>query len=208
MPFTQTGPTYPGPPAMPYSQSSAPAPTMGAYHTPAAPPTSFASPMPALGTPSGLPQPSPGLPQRPTFAAPNLSKEEMAKMHAGMSQPQSAGAPSFTGLPVIQTPIAQNEIGDSVDELIRSVTMHQPKPATPHSPFPTDPNYDRRAKPLHELKGFEREMPDASPGPKVTDEPTDSMNGYGLGAPSSNTCLLYTSPSPRDGLLSRMPSSA
>ena len=25
---------------------------------------------------------------------------------------------------------------------------------------------------------------------------------------SNNTCLLYTSPSPRDGLLSRMPSSA
>ena len=29
-----------------------------------------------------------------------------------------------------------------------------------------------------------------------------------LGAIPSNTCLLYTSPSPRDGLLSRMPSSA
>ena len=29
-----------------------------------------------------------------------------------------------------------------------------------------------------------------------------------VGAPSNNTCLLYTSPSPRDGLLSRMPSSA
>ena len=27
-------------------------------------------------------------------------------------------------------------------------------------------------------------------------------------SPSINTCLLYTSPSPRDGLLSRMPSSA
>ena len=26
--------------------------------------------------------------------------------------------------------------------------------------------------------------------------------------PMANTCLLYTSPSPRDGLLSRMPSSA
>ena len=26
--------------------------------------------------------------------------------------------------------------------------------------------------------------------------------------PNSNSCLLYTSPSPRDGLLSRMPSSA
>ena len=29
-----------------------------------------------------------------------------------------------------------------------------------------------------------------------------------LGLPVFNTCLLYTSPSPRDGLLSRMPSSA
>ena len=29
-----------------------------------------------------------------------------------------------------------------------------------------------------------------------------------LGAHGSHTCLLYTSPSPRDGLLSRMPSSA
>ena len=27
-------------------------------------------------------------------------------------------------------------------------------------------------------------------------------------SPKINTCLLYTSPSPRDGLLSRMPSSA
>ena len=30
------------------------------------------------------------------------------------------------------------------------------------------------------------------------------LNEYGL----DNNCLLYTSPSPRDGLLSRMPSSA
>ena len=29
-----------------------------------------------------------------------------------------------------------------------------------------------------------------------------------LNAASANGCLLYTSPSPRDGLLSRMPSSA
>ena len=28
------------------------------------------------------------------------------------------------------------------------------------------------------------------------------------GDPAKGTCLLYTSPSPRDGLLSRMPSSA
>ena len=29
-----------------------------------------------------------------------------------------------------------------------------------------------------------------------------------VGGPEEYTCLLYTSPSPRDGLLSRMPSSA
>ena len=31
---------------------------------------------------------------------------------------------------------------------------------------------------------------------------------FDVDAKISNTCLLYTSPSPRDGLLSRMPSSA
>ena len=38
-----------------------------------------------------------------------------------------------------------------------------------------------------------------------------TVGTYGMRAdifPSGNTCLLYTSPSPRDGLLSRMPSSA
>ena len=39
--------------------------------------------------------------------------------------------------------------------------------------------------------------------------PIDSARGNALddGSPN-NGCLLYTSPSPRDGLLSRMPSSA
>ena len=32
--------------------------------------------------------------------------------------------------------------------------------------------------------------------------------GYGASISTNDTCLLYTSPSPRDGLLSRMPSSA
>ena len=32
--------------------------------------------------------------------------------------------------------------------------------------------------------------------------------GIGAGFSNSDYCLLYTSPSPRDGLLSRMPSSA
>ena len=35
-----------------------------------------------------------------------------------------------------------------------------------------------------------------------------TMFHYGIGHAISMCCLLYTSPSPRDGLLSRMPSSA
>ena len=35
-----------------------------------------------------------------------------------------------------------------------------------------------------------------------------ASDGGGYGTTPTNTCLLYTSPSPRDGLLSRMPSSA
>ena len=35
-----------------------------------------------------------------------------------------------------------------------------------------------------------------------------SLDGAGSGAAVTDICLLYTSPSPRDGLLSRMPSSA
>ena len=37
--------------------------------------------------------------------------------------------------------------------------------------------------------------------------PTETVYGLG-GNAKDNNCLLYTSPSPRDGLLSRMPSSA
>ena len=35
-----------------------------------------------------------------------------------------------------------------------------------------------------------------------------SLQGSGISPSGPSTCLLYTSPSPRDGLLSRMPSSA
>ena len=44
---------------------------------------------------------------------------------------------------------------------------------------------------------------------KPDDIPLDPFAALAAMPPSmSNTCLLYTSPSPRDGLLSRMPSSA
>ena len=35
-----------------------------------------------------------------------------------------------------------------------------------------------------------------------------TINGETMTIPLASACLLYTSPSPRDGLLSRMPSSA
>ena len=38
--------------------------------------------------------------------------------------------------------------------------------------------------------------------------PGDALEVSAQSAPVAEACLLYTSPSPRDGLLSRMPSSA
>ena len=43
---------------------------------------------------------------------------------------------------------------------------------------------------------------------QIIDRPIRSAVGSTLPAVQFNICLLYTSPSPRDGLLSRMPSSA
>ena len=51
--------------------------------------------------------------------------------------------------------------------------------------------------PVSELCQLETLIPRINPGDKIFKYAT-----------AFNTCLLYTSPSPRDGLLSRMPSSA
>ena len=42
----------------------------------------------------------------------------------------------------------------------------------------------------------------------LNENPIGAAGASSLARYSSHTCLLYTSPSPRDGLLSRMPSSA
>ena len=44
--------------------------------------------------------------------------------------------------------------------------------------------------------------------PIMTDEAFDILSDLVKNPRVGYTCLLYTSPSPRDGLLSRMPSSA
>ena len=51
---------------------------------------------------------------------------------------------------------------------------------------------------------FEKLHPTASPADVITFITRQPENPNAI----SNCCLLYTSPSPRDGLLSRMPSSA
>lgn len=64
------------------------APSTGPYGRPWSPPALSTTPTPSMSAPgmtSGLPQPAPapGRPRRPSFQAPNLSKEEMAAVHAG-----------------------------------------------------------------------------------------------------------------------------
>ena len=59
---------------------------------------------------------------------------------------------------------------------------------------------DRRTMLLDDASS-ERKIRAPTPKPKVT------RTGATYATPTM-TCLLYTSPSPRDGLLSRMPSSA
>src|SRR5665647_15684 len=53
-----------------------------------------------------------------------------------------------------------------------------------------------------ESKGEKRHSGNAHPA-RAVEHQTEQAHGY-----QGGDCLLYTSPSPRDGLLSRMPSSA
>ncbi|KAK0939628.1 hypothetical protein LTR48_005976 [Friedmanniomyces endolithicus] len=80
-----------------------------------------------------LPAPTLGLPQRPSFGLPNLSKEDMAKMHSGQGLPHGATAPPMrNGFQDRRYPgprenwtqreSSGNMVGDAVDDLISSVT--------------------------------------------------------------------------------------
>ena len=60
---------------------------------------------------------------------------------------------------------------------------------------------------IEDLNAFVNAWPNAGVEPSVDIGPATGTSPY-LMPSFDNTCLLYTSPSPRDATLSRMPSSA
>ncbi|TKA67532.1 hypothetical protein B0A55_08461 [Friedmanniomyces simplex] len=146
------------------------------------PPVSSSSgpPMSAPGMMPGLPAPAPGLPQRPSFGTPNLSKEEMAKMHSGLGVPHGVTAqPPYYGIPDrrytgpkesrMQTERSGSGIGDAVDDLISSVTG-QVKRETHEGPMiksePRGGSDEPRIK---------SEPRDGNGEPKINPEPQEEM---------------------------------
>ena len=93
--------------------------------------------------------------------------------------------------------------------LFVSAATYAQAPAGPLTGVPTQPGPAAEAKPPAPLPPprtsilgawkFNRDESD-DPRKRAEDDRGSNNGGYG--------CLLYTSPSPRDGLLSRMPSSA
>ena len=68
--------------------------------------------------------------------------------------------------------------------------------------YETRPNYIDAVRRVQGLAEWYRDLDRQN----LTEEAIDAMARHHL--QTHPTCLLYTSPSPRDGLLSRMPSSA
>ena len=70
------------------------------------------------------------------------------------------------------------------------------------SPYPIKLETFLRLHDINYVNDFEEPMSDKGKSPWIT------LNGENVADSQIIICLLYTSPSPRDGLLSRMPSSA
>ncbi|KAK0281814.1 hypothetical protein LTR91_021596 [Friedmanniomyces endolithicus] len=122
---------YPYGPAPPSNYGPVSTHKLQHYNPPVMP--SSSSSMSGPGMIPSLPAPTPGLPQRPSFGLPNLSKEDMAKMHSGQGLPHGATAPPMrNGYPERRYPgprdnwaqrdSSGNMVGDAVDDLISSVT--------------------------------------------------------------------------------------
>ena len=68
----------------------------------------------------------------------------------------------------------------------------------------------KKDKPIFEVRNISKSFDGRSILKKVSLKvyPGELVSLFGPNGAGKSTCLLYTSPSPRDGLLSRMPSSA
>ena len=84
------------------------------------------------------------------------------------------------------------------------------------NPLASDAEYDRELRRLRELETAHPHLiSPTSPTQRVGDKPLDQFTSVRHKVPMlsldnafSGDCLLYTSPSPRDAYVSRMPSSA
>ena len=106
--------------------------------------------------------------------------------------------------------MSSNHIKDRIKELAGLINNHNKKYYLNDNPEITDAEFDLL---LNELIELEKKNPKL----KLPDSPTNKVGGHisenflkhqHQEPMYSLDCLLYTSPSPRDGLLSRMPTSA
>ena len=74
-----------------------------------------------------------------------------------------------------------------------------------HSGFPKASD---TSKMIDKRLGVEREVVGKNPNHRPNSPKDNTKGDYNPNSEGNKVCLLYTSPSPRDGLLSRMPSSA
>ncbi|KAK4554185.1 hypothetical protein LTR86_008712 [Recurvomyces mirabilis] len=94
----------PGPPALgPAMNMVLPPQPTGLSHASNSYQQQSATPFTHSTTNTALPPPPTGLPQRPSFNPPNLSKEDMAKMHTGQNMPP--------GVPHAPQPVRQSPSG-------------------------------------------------------------------------------------------------
>lgn len=177
-----SGPQYPQQPQLPAEPYPAQRRQQPSDFYSGTPPT-------APGMMPGLPQAAPGLPQRPSFQAPNYSKEEMAAMHGGYQ-----GAVKQDSKPVF---------GDGVDRFIESITGETSQaPQQMHTQWSQAYNYPPMAK------NEEPQEQAAKSRPNETEQETTIPNVDGtksqLAAPTSPAQALAPQAAGTAGKLKRL----
>ena len=149
---------------------------------------------------------------------PQLSEDHLYEHHRTLTKYLAASAPAQDGQTetephhrardkLLRLSTAQfSELSTDVyDELLRR--EHDRR----HPPNPADSNYPRFLLPrphFHPKRNQARQKLASLITVKFRELASDVLFELDRRYPQFTNCLLYTSPSPRDGLLSRMPSSA